>query len=345
MPVVDNDHGDSLSGKPITADAFVDLMIGFGPFSTEDSIAIAVSGGPDSMALCRLMYEWAKEHGVTTYALTVDHQLRDAARIEALSVKGWLERVGMPHEVLKWDAGASVKHLNASPQSAARDARFELMFDWCRRLGVKTLMTAHHADDQAETFLYRLIRGSGVDGLAAMSADTHRNGIRLLRPLLGVTKTDLISTCDRFNQAWVSDPSNNEDAFARVRIRKIMGALEEEGLHRDRLLKTVGHMQRAKAAIDHAVEDLMSLSSSSVAADTLDIHIGRLMDAPEEVTLRCLARCLMHVSGTIYPPRFESLIALYRALGTPDWTDRTLHGCQLRAKDTLLVVSIEQRKA
>lgn len=344
MPSTEKGPRAVSTGKPVSPDAFACAMEAFGSFGVRDSFAIAVSGGPDSMALCRLAHAWAASNGAKVVGLTVDHQLRTEAQAEAHSVNGWLADFGMSHEVLTWTEGVKIKHLDRSPQADARDARFGLLCHWCKANGIEALMTAHHADDQAETFLYRLIRGSGVDGLAAIAAETNRNDVRLLRPLLGFPKADLVATCEDSGQAWVSDPSNDHDAFARVRLRKIMAALEGEGLERDRILKTVSHMQRAKAAIDCTVDAYMEAESIQSHSGSVHLNLEALLALPNEVALRVLARCLAQVSGAIYPPRFDSLEGLYQALGTTLWSDRTLHGCQIRLKGAQIVVSLEERK-
>ena len=344
MPSAEKGPRALSTGKPVSPESFACTMESFGPVGAGDSFAIAVSGGPDSMALCRLAHVWAAANGSKVVGLTVDHQLRQEAQAEAHSVGGWLAGFGMRHEVLTWTEGAKIKHLDRSHQADARDARFELLCHWCQENRIEALMTAHHADDQAETFLYRLIRGSGVDGLAAIAAETSRNDVRLLRPLLSFPKADLVATCEDFGQAWVSDPSNYQNSFARVRLRKIMAAFEEEGLERDRILKTVSHMQRAKAAIDSAVDAYMEAGSIQGHSGSVHLNLEALLVEPNEVTLRVLARCMMQVSGAIYPPRFDSLEGLYQALGTTLWSDRTLHGCQLRLKGEYIVVSQEDRK-
>lgn len=364
---------DATSCEAVTAEYFAMLMEAFALVPEIKApeakaletitIAVAVSGGPDSMALCRLAQEWAVPRGVKVVGLTVDHRLRDEAAVEAATVSQWLDAIDVPHETLVWQEGATVKQLDRSPQAAARDARFDLMTTWCGENNVTCLLTAHHADDQAETFLMRLIRGSGVDGLAAMSGETARGGMRVLRPLLTVTKTDLISTCKRFNQPWVHDPSNDNDSYARTRIRNVMAALESEGLHRDRLLKTVTHMQRAQTAIESAVTDVMELAAKAGTKDEsagLTVDVAVLCSAPDEVALRGLARCLKTVSGAPYAPRFDSLERVFRDLkgslkissnGDPkidmkagEWTDRTLHGCQLRLATGYLTVTKEGQR-
>ncbi|NKB46115.1 MAG: tRNA lysidine(34) synthetase TilS [Alphaproteobacteria bacterium] len=234
MPHVIEDTHKSIVGASVSSEIFADLMEAFRPFVAGERFAVAVSGGPDSMALCRLMKEWVDARGLRVVGVTVDHRLREEGQSEAQQVSRWLSKFEMEHETLAWEHGETIKTLDRSPQAAARDARFDLLCGWCRENSISALMTAHHADDQAETFLYRLVRGSGVDGLAAIAPDTKRNGVRVLRPVLTIPKADLIATCDAYGQAWVNDPSNGDDAFARVRLRRIMAALEQEGLDRDR---------------------------------------------------------------------------------------------------------------
>lgn len=343
---------DGGAGVAVSAEQFESFMNGLKLGADNGAMVIAVSGGPDSMALVRLTQEWATAREIQVYALTVDHRLREEAADEATLVSTWLDALDVPHHTLVWREGETVKHLTRSSQAAAREGRFDLMSRWCADHNVKTLMTAHHADDQAETFLMRLIRGSGVDGLAAMSGKSKRGTVTLLRPLLEVTKADLVATCERFNQPWVHDPSNDSDSYGRTRIRKIMSALETEGLHRDRLLKTVAHMQRAQAAIDSMVDTLMADAFTDEEAGAVTLNVCMLCDAPEEIALRSLARCLKSVSGATYAPRFDSLERVFKDLKTSlegsheanAWTDRTLHGCQLRLANGVLRVSEELQK-
>ena len=328
-------------GSPLTRADFTALMAPLMSFQSRGSIAIAVSGGPDSMALSCLAKDWAEESGLHLLGLTVDHRLRANAGQEAEQVHGWYKDLGLDHHVLVWEEGPSVGQLDRSPQAAAREARFELLCAWCRDRGISTVLLAHHADDQIETFLQRLVRGSGVDGLAAMAPKMKREGIEILRPLLSRSKADLIATCKAYEQPWIEDPSNQDEQYSRVRLRKLLSVLAAEGLSKDRLLDTVHHMQRVKDAIDHAVDEVFESAARRSDVGSLSIDLNVLLAAPEEVGLRCLARCLCQVSGAHYPPRFERLSRLYQALSTADWWDRTLHGCQVRVADSCLDISLE----
>jgi len=329
------------SGGVVSAACFERTMAPFALDPTAGPIAIAVSGGPDSMALVRLAKEWADIRGASIVGLTVDHQLRPEAEAEAEQVSRWLNSLGIEHHVLEWEHGARVRRIARSAQNDARTARFDLLCTWCERAGAQAWMTAHHADDQVETFLDRLIRGSGLDGLAAMAPDSRRHGVRILRPLLEFTKQDLIETCAKFGQACISDPSNEDSKYKRVRMRRLLIAFEQEGLDRSRILKTVGHMRRAKQAIDSAVDKLSLRAINREKESAVRIDVGRLISAPHEVGLRCLARCLADISGEIYAPRFDSLTAVYDALAHGAWSDRTLHGCHLQVRDGVLVISVE----
>lgn len=305
------------------------------------SIAVAVSGGADSMALALLLIQWSRAHNVTLHALTVDHGLREAAAEEARQVAAWLAPLRVPHTTLQWEEGRDYRARPASAQSAARDARYGLMTDWCRSHHATHLFLAHHADDQAETFLQRLTRGSGVDGLAAMAPRTERAGVVFARPLLATPKARLTDFCREAGQPWLEDPSNRDDAYGRVRLRAARDVLAREGLTPDRILNTADHMRRARAALDHYVHALLSAACVWDAYGVGRLDLGPFLAAPEEIGLRALAAVLMTGSGQVYRPRFERLLRLYETLRTDAWRDCTLHGCMLVRADAGLVISRE----
>src|SRR5262245_21437394 len=174
----------SESDDPLTEAEFAALMRPLGPFEAQPRLAVAVSGGSDSLALTLLLHDWARrQRGVLT-ALTVDHGLRPEAAAEARQVARWLRARGIRHRVLTWRPAGEARR--GGLQAAARAARYRLLGAWCRANGVLHLALAHHREDQAETLLLRLARGSGLDGLAAMAAVSEREGVRLIRPLLAV---------------------------------------------------------------------------------------------------------------------------------------------------------------
>ena len=196
-----------------------------------NQIAVAVSGGADSMALCLLAGQWARSNGIILKAVTVDHGLRPDSAEEARSVGRWLTNYGIDHQILTW--------MDEKPetgiQAAARKARYRLMADWCESNGIQHLLVAHHLEDQVETFLMRLARGSGIDGLACMTSSTPLQAINLLRPLLTVPKSELTDFLNGQNQDWIEDPSNQNPAYARTQIRGLAADLEQVGVNAQRL--------------------------------------------------------------------------------------------------------------
>ena len=264
-------------------------MARLGPFEPSPTVAVAVSGGPDSMALCLLADRWARRQGGSVLALTVDHRLRTGSAEEAATVAAWLADRRIVHRVLPWrgrSAGGSV-------QAAARTARYGLLEQACGEAGILHLLLAHTLDDQAETVLLRLSRGSGVDGLAAMAGVRETANIRLLRPLLDAGKPRLRATCRQFGQDWIEDPSNSAPQFARGRLRRVSAALEQEGLTADRLADTARRASRARSALDGGAAELLGRAAAVYPEGYATLDRARLMDAPEELALRALSRCLI----------------------------------------------------
>jgi tRNA(Ile)-lysidine synthase len=191
-------------------------MARFAPFEQRPIIAVAVSGGIDSMALVQLAHTWAKTRQGRIIALTVDHGLRSESAAEAQKVAHLCTERGIEHHTLHWHTPA----LSSAVQMQARNARYDLLTDWCSRNHVMHLMTAHHQDDQAETLFFRLARGSGISGLACMPAITYYPSLRLLRPLLAIAKARLQATLTDSDTPWVEDPSNQSTYYTRNVIRR-----------------------------------------------------------------------------------------------------------------------------
>ena len=310
----------------IDDDAFDTHMAALGPFEQRPHIAAGVSGGADSLALALLADAWARRRGGSFSALTVDHGLRAGSDAEAQTVAGWLGARGIRSHILTNTAGTAPRSL----QAAARSTRYALLLDWCRRNHVLHLLLAHHREDQAETLLLRLGRGSGVDGLSGMAPMSERPGVRLLRPLLNVPHGRLEATLRACGQNWVEDPSNRDPAFGRVRVRNLLPSLAAEGLTAERLAATAGRLSRARAALETSTADLLARSVMLDAAGYAILDSAILRTAPEEIGLRALARLLRTIAGGDYPPRHERLERLYAALmAGPLRRGRTLAGCRV----------------
>ncbi|MHA1113982.1 MAG: tRNA lysidine(34) synthetase TilS [Alphaproteobacteria bacterium] len=320
---------------PITAHEFDYLMTPLGPFERAPDIAVAVSGGADSMALALLADDWVRRRAGRMTALIVDHGLRGGSTDEAAQVAAWLAARDVAAVVLTW-AGPKP---TADIQARARAARYRLLGEWCRGAGVLHLLLAHHRDDQAETVLLRLERHSGPDGLAAMAAVVETAEARYLRPLLGAPKARLYATLEAFGQPWVEDPSNRDAAFARGRLRASMPALADQGVTAERLSGLAAAMGRARGIVDSAVAALLADAVAPHPAGFCRLDPARYAGAPAEIARRALARIVQCVGGGVYTPRSDRLERLRGALAAGCLRHgRTLGGCRvLQRRDGILI--------
>ena len=320
-------HEDA--AEPLRAAEFAALMAPLGPFETCPALAVAVSGGADSMALCLLADDWARARGGSVTALTVDHGLRPEASAEARRVAGWLAPRGIAHQTLTWRPPPGARNIQAN----ARAARHALLRAWCQTTGCLHLLTAHHHDDQAETFLLRLARGSGLDGLAAMAALRETAECRLVHPLLSVPRPRLVSFLRAAGQGWIEDPSNVDPRYARVRLRRGTALLADEGLSPSRLAATARRLGRARVAIEAEVARVLARAAWLHPGGFARLDTARLFSTTPEIALRALAQMIATIGGADYTPRLERLERLGEALAHPlaagrTPTGRTLGGCR-----------------
>ncbi len=290
----------------------------FAPLARVCNLVLAVSGGPDSTALLMLMARWrsALKRGPKLLAVTVDHGLRPASAGEARAVKHLARRLGVPHRTVRWRG----KKPGSGLQEAARAARYRLLAAAAKSARAGAIVTAHTLDDQAETVLLRMSRGSGLGGLCAMARESPlpANGtqeIILVRPLLEIPKARLVATLARAKIAFADDASNRDPRFTRARLREVMPALAREGLDARRLARLAGRLRRAEAAIEMAVDDAMAALSPGPWPDRGPIvfDVEKVFRLPAEVALRLIGRAIARAGdeGTI---RLGKLENLYEAL-------------------------------
>jgi len=293
--------------------------------------AVAVSGGGDSLALMHLLAGFARAGKLLApVVLTVDHGLNKTAARDARQVAAWAKKAGLKAQVLVW-RGDKPK---AGIEALAREARYRLMGAWMAKKGIATLFVGHTEDDQAETFLLRLARGSGLDGLSAMRAEAPWpvpgfEGLAVARPLLGVSRAVLRDHLTAAGQAWLDDPMNDDTAFDRVKVRRARAALEEAGLSATRIAAAARHLGRVRESLEVVTQAVMARAVRDSTQGLL-LDPKALAAAPRELGLRALASVLMTVSGQPYRPRFDSLERLFDTLSNPRArTSVTLHGCHI----------------
>ncbi|RED49793.1 tRNA lysidine(34) synthetase TilS [Aestuariispira insulae] len=311
--------------SPLDDNAFSHIMADPALAGSACSLAVACSGGPDSMALAFLLSRWCRDNGRRLTALVVDHRLRQESAREAETVGARLAALGVRVAILVREGPKLTRDL----QNQARLARYGLMLSWCREQGAGDLFLGHHLDDQAETFLLRLARGSGVDGLSAMSPIEMRGGIRLVRPLLDIPKTRLVATLEQAGQAFVQDPSNLSDHFTRNRLRRLMPTLAEEGMDARRLADTAKHLSRARQSLEFYTSQHLNRSGRLYPHGFVRLERATFLEAPEEIRLRSLSKLVSALGGADYPPRFDRLQRLMKRLEADADGAGTLSGCQL----------------
>lgn len=294
-------------------------------------VAVAVSGGSDSLALMGLLAEYAAVHTLPPPAVvTVDHALQDGSRRVALQTARRARSAGLSCRILTRTGPVPAADIEA----VAREARYRLIGAWAVRQKIATVFLAHTLDDQAETFLMRLMRGSGVDGLSAMRPLSPFpvpgfDALRLARPLLRLSREDLRRFLIERGQGWHDDPMNEDDRFTRVRLRQAWPQLAALGFKRERLADAADHLARARDALEADADALQHRAVRHVDGKLL-LDTGLLVAAPEETGLRLLARLLMAVSGAAYRPRFDRLQRVYGAIVRGDLVKGvTLHGCKI----------------
>jgi tRNA(Ile)-lysidine synthase len=325
-------------------DAEVDAL--FADLTHQPALVLAVSGGPDSTALMWLAARWRKRRrrGPKLFAVTVDHGLRPEARREAAAVKRLARRLGIPHRTLRWTGTKPTSAL----QEKARAARYRLIAAAADRAHASCVLTAHTLDDQAETILFRMVRGSGLTGLAGMARMRplampapfagHRRGapepgasVFLVRPLLDVAKARLVATLRAAKIPCADDPSNRDPRFTRTRLRALAPALAAEGLDARRFALLGRRVRRAEAAIEFAV----AAAAAALSGAEWSARGPILLDAegfaalPAEVGLRLLGRAIARVGdeGPVQLGKLESLAeALAAASAAPVRFRRTLAG-------------------
>jgi len=305
-------------------------LASFGPFEHEPRLAVAVSGGCDSMALALLAAAWARERRGAVLALVVDHGLRAASAAEAARVTGWLAGRGIASRVLRWEGPKPTTGI----QAAARAARYALLEEACRAHGILHLLLAHHADDQAETVALRAERASGPCGRAGMAAVVERRGLRLLRPLLAVGKARLAATLREAGQPWLEDPSNRDPRFRRGALRRLAPSPRwwEEG----------GRCAQQRAALDGTLARLFARSVRPHPLGQVTLDPAAFAALTPSVRAAALTRVLLAVRGHGYPVAGAAVRSLAERLAGPRLERRvTLAGCVVEPWRGAVVVARE----
>jgi tRNA(Ile)-lysidine synthase len=282
----------------------------FADWKSAPAIVLAVSGGPDSLALMWLAVRWrqALKAGPNLVAVTVDHGLRSEAAREARDVKQLAKSLGIEHRILRWTGPKPKTGLPA----AAREARYRLLMRAARGCGASHVFTAHTQDDQAETFIMRMSRGSGIAGLAAMARETLRDGVILARPLLDVPKARLVASLAKAGIGFADDPTNHDPRFTRPRLRVLMPALAAEGMDSHSLSRLTARLARANAALE-AMTDGAERYLKSMNGTEAGVDLAAFVAMSDEIRVRLLLRAINRI-GHEGPAELGKVEALLQAM-------------------------------
>ena len=304
------------------------------------SFAIGVSGGPDSLCLAYFSKIYSSKFGNKVHVLIVDHKLRKESHKEALKVKGILRKKNIPSIVIKWKGEIPKSNI----QKNARDIRYSLISNYCFKENIKYLITAHHEDDQIENFFIRLLRGSGLAGLSSMSVNAkYNNRLKIIRPFLSFKKSDLKFVTLKYFKTFIKDPSNKDEKFLRVRIRKYKKNMEKEGLDTRKIVKTVDNLVSANQAINFYKNKALYKHATFVSKNKCLINKQIFLEEAGEIVFKSFSDILSLISGTYYPPRSKKVVSLIERLKKNKFTKSTLGGCIIEDKDNIILISKESK--
>jgi tRNA(Ile)-lysidine synthase len=286
-------------------------------------ILIALSGGIDSLCLSLALQESLAKYGIELHNVTINHNLRSNSATEALTLNKLMLKLGFKHKIIDWQ---HQKEIANNIENKARIARYNLLKSYATEHNIKMIVTGHHLDDQVETFFMRLIRGSGIDGLAAMNMVTKLdNNLILFRPFLEISKSELKSYLIAKKQSWFEDETNKDSKFLRNKIRKFLYQIEDKQLLDNRIKQTTSHLKRAKDFLESYSEEKL-LEISNITNIAIDVNYNKFITLHEEIALRILVKIFIKLNNNlddkfiyadkkyIYKPRFNNLYQLYNRI-------------------------------
>ena len=304
--------------------------------NVKESLAVAISGGPDSLALAFLAKCHSLKNQVKVKYFIVDHKLRTESTKEAKEVKNTLKKDGINCKILSSKKDKQFKNI----QSTARKKRFSLLIKECKKNNINNLLLGHHLDDLAENFLIRIVRGSGLNGLVSLDTKTKftNHNFNIMRPLLSFKKKDLIYISKKVFNFYVKDPSNLNEDYKRTRIRNLLQSLENEGLDNKKLISTIDNLKDSNKTIKFYVEkNLLKNSFFSKKKETFILKKD-FFDQPHEVVFRSLTKIVQEIGKKYYPVRGKSIDNLIEVINTKSFSRVTLGGCFIdRVNQTVLI--------
>jgi len=307
-----------------------------------NSYAVAVSGGPDSLALAYFSKCFSLENKTKFLYFIVDHRLRKDSGLEAKKVSARLKKFGINCKILTWKG----KKPTSNIQSIARYNRYHLIAKECKKSKTKNLLLGHQIEDLYENFFLRLLRGSGLKGLISMdvTSEDSTNGIKIFRPLINIEKLKLINVSKKVFNFFIKDPSNTNDVFARIRIRKLINELKREGLDINKLKLSIKNLKDSDRTIKFYVS--RNIEENAIYFENKQNYFLKrdFFYQPNEIVFRSLSSVLNKISKRYYSPRGKSLVELINKVKFKDFKKSTLGGCIVEKINESVLISREKPK-
>ena len=302
-----------------------------------ESFAVAVSGGPDSLALAFLAKIYSLKKKISSKFFIVDHRLRPESTNEAKLVKNILKLYSINAQILSWKGIKPSKNI----QSIARKKRFELLYIRCEKSKIKNILLGHHLDDLIENFFIRLDRGSGLKGLISLDVKSQYKNLNVVRPLLSQKKEDLIFLSKHVFNFFVDDPSNIDEKYKRTRIRKMIDEFIKNGLDKEKLLQTIKNLKYSNNVVDFYVNK--NLNKNTIYFEKKDKLIlnKNFFIQSYEVIFRSLSDCLRMVGKKYYPVRGKKLDRIISDIKNDSLSRVTLGGCIVEKVNQTIIISKE----
>ena len=307
-------------------------------FKVTDNFVVAVSGGPDSLALAILTKIYALKKNLDPRYFIVDHRLRKESTKEALKVKKILKSFKINSSILTWNG----KKPNKNIQSLARNKRYELLFFKCRKLRIKNLVLGHHTDDLIENFFLRMVRGSGLKGLVSLGANAQIKKINLIRPLIEFDKKDLIFLSKLVFNSYVDDPSNHDIKYNRIKVRNLINQFKDFGLDKKKLQLTIENLKRSDQTIKFYVEKNKRENSISNRRSGELILKKDFFNNPHEIVFRSLSDLIHLIGQKSNFPRGKKIDNILSKINQVILKKETLGGCVIKMINHTVILTKEQ---
>ena len=301
------------------------------------SFIVAVSGGPDSLALSFLAKIYSIKKKLNVEYFIIDHKLRKNSTTEARLVKKKLKKFSINLNILTWHGKKPKKNI----QSIAREKRYSLLTDQAKKLNINNILLGHHLDDLFENFFIRILRGSGLNGLISLDKKTQNNNINIIRPLLNFKKKDLIYISKYIFGFFVEDPSNENDKFKRVKIRSFLKNLETEGLDKKKFLLTINNLKFSNETIRFYTKKNLLQNTYFSEKKKLIILKESFFHHSAEVIFRSFTDVIKIVGKKYYPVRGKKIDSIIQLINNKSYFKVTLGGCVIKKINQTVIVSKE----